>query len=362
MKLNTAKKLTAGALALSMMFAMATPAFAATNIGGDVKVGQGAPNEVLTIAKKYAVNAGSFEGDTVNLQLVAFEDGGFATVTDSTATDADAEALLPTFTANTNATATNASISMKLPNYTKVGTYTYKVKEVDGGTLGMTYDQTTYTLKIRVGNKMVDGKIDPSGEKVCYVTMRDADNNKKSAVENTYDSSNLTIKKIVEGEMGDRSTDTKFDFKVTFKVPTGKTLRSNITLPDGYEIEWNTDHTVGTVTFKLSHDQSFAILNLPYDIEYTVDEMNGTTALKQDDKINNTYQVSYDNNKAGTIGTGDNKIAPTNGVINTEVTNTWGDKDVDTGVILDNAPYMLMLAVVAAGAMTLVIKKRREEE
>lgn len=30
MKLNTAKKLTAGALALSMMFAMATPAFATT--------------------------------------------------------------------------------------------------------------------------------------------------------------------------------------------------------------------------------------------------------------------------------------------------------------------------------------------
>ena len=36
--------------------------------------------------------------------------------------------------------------------------------------------------------------------------------------------------------------------------------------------------------------------------------------------------------------------------------------NVDTGVILDNAPYMLMLAVVAGAAMTLVIKKRREEE
>ena len=44
-----------------------------------------------------------------------------------------------------------------------------------------------------------------------------------------------------------------------------------------------------------------------------------------------------------------------------EVINTKGDV-IDTGVILDNAPYMLMLAVVAAGAMTLVIKKRREEE
>ncbi len=44
------------------------------------------------------------------------------------------------------------------------------------------------------------------------------------------------------------------------------------------------------------------------------------------------------------------------------ITNNKGDKNIDTGVILDNAPYMLMLAVVAGGAMTLVIKKRREEE
>ena len=43
------------------------------------------------------------------------------------------------------------------------------------------------------------------------------------------------------------------------------------------------------------------------------------------------------------------------------ITNTKTG-DVDTGVILDNAPYILMLAVVAGGAMTLVIKKRREEE
>ena len=44
-----------------------------------------------------------------------------------------------------------------------------------------------------------------------------------------------------------------------------------------------------------------------------------------------------------------------------EITNNNGAM-IDTGVILDNAPYILMLAVVAGGAMTLVIKKRREEE
>ena len=350
------KKLFAGVVAAAMIATMSFPAFA-DNIGGDVKVGQAAPGEPLTIAKTYTVNGGSFDSDNVNLQLVAFADNGYVQVTDSTITDAAAEQLLPTFTANSSATSQNASISMQLPAYTKVGTYTYQVKEVDGGTLGMTYDNTTYTLQVRVANKMVDGKIDSTVAKVCYVTMK-ANGVKESSVKNTYNASNLTISKTVEGNMGDR--DKEFDFKVTLKVPAGKTLRSTINVPEGSAITWTDE--VGTVTFKLSHGQSFTLMNLPYDIEYTVDEMNGTTALKQDDKINGTYQVSYDGNKAGTIGTGDGKIAPTEGVISTEVTNTWGDGEIDTGVILDNAPYILMLAVVAGGAMMLVIKKRREEE
>lgn len=356
------KKLFAGVVAAAMIATMSFPAFATTtNIGNGVKVGQGAPGDTLTIEKTYTTNGGDFIKDSVNLQLVAFADGGFATVTDSSASDSDAETLLPTFTANNNASKNGASVSMTLPAYTKVGIYTYQVKEVDGGTLGMTYDNTTYTLQVRVANKMVNGKIDSTNAKVCYVTMK-ADGVKESSVKNTYNASNLTISKTVEGSMGDRSTDTKFDFKVTLEVPDGKTLRSDITVPEDSAITWNEGKTVGTVTFKLSHGQSFTLMNLPYDIEYTVDEMNGTTALNDGEKINGTYQVSYDGKKAGTIGAGEGKIAPTEGLISTEVTNTWGDDEIDTGVILDNAPYILMLAVVAGGAMTLVIKKRREEE
>lgn len=357
------KKLFAGIVAVAMMATMSFPAFAeSTNIGGNVKVGQGAPGDVLTIAKTYTVNGGSFNSDNVNLELVAFEANDYVRVTDSSITDEAAEQLRPTFTANSNATKDNASITMTLPRYEKVGIYTYQVKEVDGGTLGMTYDDTTYTLQVRVANKMLDGKIDPSGDKVCYVTMK-ADGTKESSVKNTYNSSNLTISKNVEGNMGDRSNGTKFNFKVTLTVPDGKTLNSTITGTNNADVVWNEGKTVGTVTFQLSHGESFTLMNLPYDIEYTVDEMNGTTTvLNQGDKINDTYQVSYDNHKAGTIGTGEGKIAPTNGVINTEVTNTWGDDNIDTGVILDNAPYMLMLAVVAGGAVFMVIKKRREEE
>lgn len=356
------KKLFAGVVAAAMIATMSFPAFAdSVNIGGNVRVGQAAPGETLTIAKTYTVNAGSFNSDNVNLELVAFEANDYVRVTDSSITDEAAEQLRPTFTANSNATKDDASITMTLPRYEKVGIYTYQVKEVDGVTLGMTYDDTTYTLQVRVANKMLDGKIDPSGDKVCYVTMK-ADGTKESSVKNTYNSSNLTISKNVEGNMGDRSNGTKFNFKVTLTVPDGKTLNSTITGTNNADVVWNEGKTVGTVTFQLSHGESFTLMNLPYDIEYTVDEMNGTTTvLNQGDKINDTYQVSYDNHKAGTIGTGEGKIAPTEGVISTTVTNTWG-AEIDTGVILDNAPYILMLAVVAGGAMTLVIKKRREEE
>lgn len=284
-------------------------------------------------------------------------------MTKSSETDAKAEEMLPTFTADADADATNGgSIVMNVPNYTKVGVYTYQVKEKDGDTLGMTYDPKTYTLQVIVGNKIENDQIVAGGEKVCYVTMLDG-TTKQNSVKNTYNAGTLNITKTVQGNMGDRSTDTKFDFVATFKVPTGKTLRSNIVLPEGYTINWNSTQTEGTVDFQLSHNQTFSVQNLPKDIEYSVVEMNGKAALANNAYITNaagenTYQVSYDNFVNGTVGT--TEMTDEN-VIATNITNTWGST-IDTGVILDNAPYILMLAVVAGGAMTLVIKKRREEE
>lgn len=356
------KKLFAGVVAVAMMATMAMPSFAA-DINADSSVGQAAPGGTLNIAKTYTVNHGSFNSESVNLELVPFGEGDYVHVTKSSETDAKAEEMLPTFTADADADATNGgSIVMNVPNYTKVGVYTYQVKEKDGDTLGMTYDPKTYTLQVIVGNKIENDQIVAGGEKVCYVTMLDG-TTKQNSVKNTYNAGTLNITKTVQGNMGDRSTDTKFDFVATFKVPTGKTLRSDIVLPEGYAINWNSTKTEGTVNFKLSHNETFSVQNLPKDIEYSVVEMNGEAALANNAYITNaagenTYQVSYDNFVNGTVGT--TEMTDEN-VIATNITNTWGST-IDTGVILDNAPYILMLAVVAGGAMTLVIKKRREEE
>lgn len=356
------KKLFAGVVAAAMIATMSFPAFAA-DINADSSVGQAAPGGTLNIAKTYTVNHGSFNSESVNLELVPFGEGDYVHVTKSSETDANAERMLPTFTADADADATNGgSIVMKVPNYTKVGVYTYQVKEKDGDTLGMTYDPKTYTLQVIVGNKIENDQIVAGSEKVCYVTMLDG-TTKQNSVKNTYNAGTLNITKTVQGNMGDRSTDTKFDFVATFKVPTGKTLRSDIVLPEGYTINWNSTKTEGTVNFKLSHNETFSVQNLPKDIGYSVVEMNGEAALANNAYITNaagenTYQVSYDNFVNGTVGT--TEMTDEN-VIATNITNTWGST-IDTGVILDNAPYMLMLAVVAGGAMTLVIKKRREEE
>lgn len=356
------KKLFAGVVAAAMIATMSFPAFAA-DINADSSVGQAAPGGTLNIAKTYTVNHGSFNSESVNLELVPFGEGDYVHVTKSSETDANAERMLPTFTADADADATNGgSIVMNVPNYTKVGVYTYQVKEKDGDTLGMTYDPKTYTLQVIVGNKIENDQIVAGGEKVCYVTMLDG-TTKQNSVKNTYNAGTLNITKTVQGNMGDRSTDTKFDFAATFKVPTGKTLRSDIVLPEGYTINWNSTKTEGTVNFKLSHNETFSVQNLPKDIGYSVVEMNGEAALANNAYITNaagenTYQVSYDNFVNGTVGT--TEMTDEN-VIATNITNTWGST-IDTGVILDNAPYILMLAVVAGGAMTLVIKKRREEE
>lgn len=356
------KKLFAGVVAAAMIATMSFPAFAA-DINADSSVGQAAPGGTLNIAKTYTVNHGSFNSESVNLELVPFGEGDYVHVTKSSETDANAERMLPTFTADADADATNGgSIVMNVPNYTKVGVYTYQVKEKDGDTLGMTYDPKTYTLQVIVGNKIENDQIVAGGEKVCYVTMLDG-TTKQNSVKNTYNAGTLNITKTVQGNMGDRSTDTKFDFVATFKVPTGKTLRSDIVLPESYTIDWNSTKTAGTVIFQLSHSETFSVQNLPKDIEYSVVEMNGETSLANGAYITNaagenTYQVSYDNFVNGTVGT--TEMTDEN-VIATNITNTWGST-IDTGVILDNAPYILMLAVVAGGAMTLVIKKRREEE
>lgn len=356
MKLNTAKKLTAGALALSMMFAMAVPMAFAT----DEKVWTKEDDyKTVDIKKVYtAVNAGTHNpAETFYLKQVESKvtSGDATTAPPLEKLTGEGETEYIAKVSYTDGEATKEKpFTIQLPEYTKVGVYEYTLEEVAGDTAGVTYRTDTLKLVITVIN-VEGGKI-----RVAGVHTESTGKTKSDKFDdNKYSAGNLNVKKVVEGNLGDKNK--KFDFTVIFTNNTGKEIKSTIaatvagrdaTAFEGenkFDVEWDANKQY-TYHFSLAHDETATFANLPYGVTYTVTEADYTGDKGGYQAPTTVY--SEDSGTHNTIDTASETLTVTN-------TKTG---DVDTGVILDNAPYMLMLAVVAGGAMTLVIKKRREEE
>lgn len=346
MKLNTAKKLTAGALALSMMFAMAVPmAFAET------------PHDMtsVTVKKLYKLEGnGVSPAETFTLKQTKSE------VVDSEATMAPA---LGTITGATfgegAATAEGATgmITIQLPTYEKVGIYKYTLEEEAGSTAGVTYYGNEIKLVVTVVNDST-GKVrvaavhtEAENENGGFDSITKGEGSKSDTFANTYKANELEVSKDVTGNMGDKEK--LFQFHVTF------TKKSTEDAPELIKYEDATGkHTIAfgtngkaTVDFKLKDDSELHFTNIPEGVSYTVwEDSYATDGYKT--YIGSETEDNEDSSAEGTATTEKAAVAFIN--------HKGGD--VDTGVILDNAPYILMLAIVAGGAMTLVIKKRREEE
>lgn len=366
------KKLFAGVVAVAMMATMAMPSFAALS-----KTETVAPNNgEVEITKTYTGTG--FGQETV--KLVIDNNGKPTAITHSSMTADEKAAAMNNMTISIPADQANGitvkdtdgtgTLKVKLPSYTRVGTYIYQIHEEKGDTAGMTYDDAQRWLVVHVINNLnSDGEV-VSG--LTYkVAMYNADPTNMSTTQllaaksdgftNVYENGKFTVEKKVKGNMADR--DKVFNFRVTFagiEHMTGK-IKAN-----GEEITLTED---GTYDFTLKHDQSCEFTNIPFGVTATVNELhvdengNKTVIAKADGATNDSYKVSYDNNQSVTIGskTEIGNEVKVNAEFATTIINS-STENVDTGVILDNAPYILMLTVVAAGAMTLVIKKRREEE
>lgn len=350
MKLNTAKKLTAGALALSMMFAMATPAFALTS--PEIQY----PDMTsVTFTKTYeATNTNTTSPE----ETFQFEIEGVG-VTDAASGVTIGTYGMPTvgtvsYTAGEAGSATKAKkITVDLPAYESVGIYTYKIKEKAQGTAGVTYWGKDIILKVTVieqGGKIRVAAVHTEDAKAdgTYDTSKGGTSTKNDTFPNTYSAGSLAVTKRVTGNLGDK--DKKFEVTVTFKAPEGKTVKEAIEYSEG-----GTEKTIAANAWKdgeaevkinLADTDTVTFTNIPYDVTYTVVEKDYTTSDGYD-----TADYNFSDNSK--------KIDSATDTVT--ITNNKGGT-VDTGVILDNAPYILMLAVVAGGAMTLVIKKRREEE
>ena len=365
------KKLFAGVVAVAMMATMAMPSFAALSKTETVVPNNGE----VEITKTYTGTG--FGQETVELEIG--NDGKPVEITHSSMTATEIAAaknnmIIKISDSQPNGitvsdTTGTGTFKVKLPDYSRVGTYIYQIKEKAGDTAGMTYDTAQRWLVVHVINNLnAEGEVTTG---LTYkVAMYNADPTsmttaqllaaKSDGFTNTYENGKFTVEKKVKGNMADR--DKVFNFRVTF---TGIDNMKGKIKANGTDIALDN----GTYDFTLKHGDKCEFTNIPFGVTATVNELhvdengNKTVIAKADGAINDSYKVSYDNYQSVIIGS---KTETDTGVkVNAEFATTIinsSTENVDTGVILDNAPYILMLAVVAGGAMMLVIKKRREEE
>ena len=225
-----------------------------------------------------------------------------------------------------------------LPEYRYVGIYTYKISETVGRTAGVTYDESPLYLKVTV--------IEEDGlKRVAAMHYEQEDGSKVEFFQNTYSAGSLAVTKKVTGNLGDKRKD--FAMHVTFRVPEGVQVKAPITYRDdgtSKSIEAAAlEDGEETVKITLKHDETITFSNIPYGIAYTVVE-NDYTGEGYD-----ASQYSYSNANKRLAAAVESVT-----IINNRKT------EVDTGITMDSAPYILMLVGAVAGLGLLVSKKRYE--
>lgn len=338
------KKFFAGVLAAAMMLTVgATAAFAeeeaAPITSVDVKKvytlnGAGiSPKETFTfdIARKEVSNAGT--GVTNDNMPVPSIGSAAYTVDDGAKTDGNSKNVTIDFTKDGQLI------------YNAVGVYDYTVSENAGKTLGVAYDTKTYTMRVVVVNGETRGTY-----KINSVKFIDSATKQKAdtvSFENTYSANTLSVSKNVIGALGDMAKD--FQFHVSFTNGTEKTWTDAITVK-----KTNQNGEISKITldedggFTLKDDETVVFENVPADLTYTVSEDN-YTADGYTTKLNNEEKRDSGN------------VTMTAAAASCAFENSKGGT-IDTGVILDNAPYIALLAIVAIGGVALMLNKRRRDE
>lgn len=265
-----------------------------------------------------------------------------------------------------------------------VGEYTFTITEtMEKAYQSVTAERETLTMVVSKVNAK-ELKEDSTAEFGYFVALKTASGKvlATEAFKNYYGNNNsvnnLTLSKTVHGALGDLSKPFTFKIKFTktdalqnntdtglYKGPQVAELRDTVTLKDGTTaisqnayLELDKEYTV-----TLRHNDSLKLSNLPAGIKYEIYEDGsqveaGAVVVTVD---NVKYTVTVTDTAFDTTET--TKIKGT--VNNTDVTAAFQNTNPDSpdmGVVLDNAPYIAMLAIVAIGGVALMLNKRRRDE
>ena len=382
------KKFFAGVLAAAMMLTVgATAAFAEGPAAITHNQALTATSEI-PLYKTYEVKNGTAPAETFSfqvkyLQVIRQDTAATAPFTSETVINLTGkETEFGSMTKGSESKSfTVTPTELGLSNPTGTGKYLYEISENAGQTVATTYAAPVY-MAVTVAHKVdATTKQIKNGEYEYYVTMFNTKGaainatsdsatgkvNNTEAFTNTYGDGNLytlTLDKTVQGSFGDLGE--TFTFVIEFTGDASKyanvvveTNQGTIKDADDKAVTSLALNTPYTIT--LGHSKEIVFNNLPKDIGYKIYEKN-TTA----DGKNGQYTVSVADTTMQNVTIGENTVLGVTGSVNkanvtVSFVNTH-EGTPDMGVVLDNAPYIAMLAIVAIGGVALMLNKRRRDE
>lgn len=400
------KKFFAGVLAAAMMLTVgATSAFATEGNNTPNDVRNSFPdmttidlNSELELTKNYKVENGKapfekFEFDVTYVGAVKKDTNVTGEPASNWSITKEADFTKDTAGVPTGATGLPASGTAYKENFKiklnelniptgGTGIYVYKITEKDNGTPAVSYNTDGGRLYLIVTvTHVTDGNGNIQDGLYNYaVALRRGDDNitaanaangtkvlATEAFHNIYGAGNsvnsVELKKTVHGNFGDLGKD--FTFNVTFNKAVDKNYgniafeaengrkvyKANDPTQTGVnELEYGVEYVV-----TLKHGETIEFGNLPADVTYTMVE-NGKQDVEGTQKVDGIYTVTGEK-------TEDNKgtVTASATTAKEEIVNT-NQESPDMGVVLDNAPYIAMLAIVAIGGVALMLNKRRRDE
>lgn len=337
------KKFVSILLVLVLMMSLSVAAFAEGTTDQGTTSTTPTDQRTVTIKKVYTlVGAGTSPAETFTLeQTDSCVVDGEATSAPALGTITGASFIAGAATVN----GTTGDIIVALPSYNHVGIYEYTLQEVAGTTAGVTYYGNNIKLVVTVVNGN-DGNL-----RIAAVHTESAGETKSDSFTNTYAANSLTVKKVVDGNLGDKSK----EFTATVTFTSSKEVKSTITgaaeiKPDNWTYNTETGIWTASANITIKHgdanDKTFN--NIPAGVNYSVAEIVGA-----DGKVDGKYDVSYDNNKEGVI--------TADAAASTTITNTYDKGSIDMGVSMDSLPYILMLVVVGAAVVVIATRKKGEQ-
>lgn len=243
-----------------------------------------------------------------------------------------------------------ATVDFNDVKWTAPGIYRYTITEQNSKNTDVINDSAaTRTLDVYVVNDgkdgykiasqaMIEGTAAPTGED--YATE-----SKSDGFTNSYKTYALSLKKVVDGTMGDKGR--TYNFTINFKGP------ANASFKMGKETITLNNDGIGSTNIGLTNGSMKTINGIPSTVKYTVVENinknDGYTvsyAVGGKDATGATYATSAEN----TMGKANNEVVCTN--LKNAVT--------PTGIAMTVAPYILMVAV--AGIFAVLFLRRKHEE